>query len=366
MSEEDRDDKVTLSTFKGESKQEYRSFIYRFEAWEDSKKTRYATSTEAGVDPLLTDEEYWQGHTVEEQNGVEAEIPLTRADKRRYEDNAKSRAKLFQYVDESLLEPLIAAGGTKNSVWLMKQWLRLNYAEVTAEDSLIELTNELKELHPGDFKEALLYLGQLESLNAKLRKIDATERYALDELQLKTEVLSKISEGEDNKSWGPFKADYRRTDQLRDTTWTVFKTHLTNEWRAVGTPSGGTAKTLNVQVPGSKYFPGKCNHCGEKGHKQQDCPKKKAGVPKKGKKDKQGGKWQNGKKKRGPRNGVCYNCGKPGHFASDCRKPRQDRSNEDDDDDTTAVVLAIKEITSKNLPHGQKELKDLNEMNDFA
>ena len=72
-------------------------------------------------------------------------------------------------------------------------------------------------------------MGKLESLNAKLRKIDATAKYALDELQLKIKVLGKIEEGDNNKKWAPFKADYRKTDQLANTTWAVFKQHLTNE-----------------------------------------------------------------------------------------------------------------------------------------
>ena len=70
-------------------------------------------------------------------------------------------------MHETLLEPMIAAGGDKGSVYLMKEWLKLNYAEVTAEDSLMELTEELKKLHPGDYKAALLYLGMIESLNTK-------------------------------------------------------------------------------------------------------------------------------------------------------------------------------------------------------
>jgi len=184
MPSEDKDDKVYLQTFMGESKQEYRTFIYRFEAYEDSKKIRATTSVDR-VGELPTNEQYWTGrkHTV--VNGVDTDISLTNAEKKLYEENAKSRAKLVQYVHQTLLEPMIASGGDKGSVYLMKEWLKLNYAEVTAEDSLMELTEELKKLHPGDYKDALLYLGMIESLNAKLGSLDAGDKYKLDELQLK-------------------------------------------------------------------------------------------------------------------------------------------------------------------------------------
>ena len=91
--------------------------------------------------------------------------------KKRYKDNAKSYSKLIQCTDDTLLESIEAAGGPKNSVWLMKQWLRLNYAEVTAEDSLMDLGKELRELHPGDYKEAFLYLGQYK-YNSKISRLN--------------------------------------------------------------------------------------------------------------------------------------------------------------------------------------------------
>ena len=192
MPHEDKDEKTHWSTFKGESKEEYRNFILRFEAYEDAKKIRATTSVDR-VGDIPTDEQYWSQRKSNVVNGVATSVPLTKAEKKLYEENAKSRGKLLEYVDESLLESIVAAGGEKRSVYLMKEWLKLNYAEVTMADLLSELRKEKNELHPGNYKEALKYLGKLDSLNMKLGKLDTVgDKYKLDEIELKLEVLEKI------------------------------------------------------------------------------------------------------------------------------------------------------------------------------
>ena len=214
---------------------------------------------------MPTKQEYWLGVKagVDPANGQAIQVPLTDVEKKLYKDNAASKAKLLRYVDKTLHGPMMAASGPKESVWLIKQWFQLEFGEVTAEDSLPKLNRQKTELHPGDFKECMYYLGKLESINIKLGQIESTGKYKLDELQLKTEVLSKIPDNTDGKTtekWAPFKAEYRKKNSLSGTTWIDFKDHLTREWKQFGSPSGGikTGKALTVQVPGSPYFPFDC------------------------------------------------------------------------------------------------------------
>jgi hypothetical protein len=70
---------------------------------------------------------------------------------------------------------------------------------VEAEKSLQDLTCEFNMLHPGDFEHAMFYLGNLDNINARLAKVDATGRYMMDDIQLINAVLSKIPNNKDGK-----------------------------------------------------------------------------------------------------------------------------------------------------------------------
>ena len=220
--------------------------------------------------------------TVDDVNddGDEIRRNLTDEEKKLYEDNAMAFGKLTRCVSDDLLLPLTTAGGEKQSMWLVKQCLEENYAEVEAEDSLQDLQKKLTELHPADFEKSMFYIAKLEDLNVRLGKVG--ERYQLDELQLKLEVLSKLPDINDKRSsekWSSFQSKYRETGAQASTSWSEFKKHLTREWKNIGAPTnveGGKAgKALNIEVPGGKFFPFVCNHCKEKaGHKAADCPKK--------------------------------------------------------------------------------------------
>jgi len=79
---------------------------------------------------------------------------------------------------------------------------------------------------------------QLEDVNAHLKKIG--ERYCLNELQLKLEVLKKlsgVSESSPQEKWASFQSTYHKEDVLRNVTWSTFKDHLTVEWKVIGAPT---------------------------------------------------------------------------------------------------------------------------------
>jgi predicted PolB exonuclease-like 3'-5' exonuclease len=159
--------------------------------------------------------------------------------KKLYQDNCKSRNKLSLHVGKDLLEPMLMVGGPKQSVWLMKQWFEKNYGDARREDTLQDLIKQFNELHPGDFTEAMLYIGKVDSLNTHFMKIDA--RYQKTDLELIIAMLMKIPDNKDSKMsvWDPFQAEYLKEGMMANTTWMNFKQHLTRERKQVGSPSGG-------------------------------------------------------------------------------------------------------------------------------
>jgi hypothetical protein len=213
-SKDDKDEeRVKLPIFEGD-KEKYRDFMLLFEVWEDKEDVRAATTIDM-VDELPSEDEYLDGERTRETiapDGTIREVVtnLTRAEKKLYKDNAKSRSKLLMHVSTDIRELMTTAGGEKNSVFLMKRWFEDNFAEVTASDSLQDLNRKLNELHPGDYDHAMFYLGKLDALNVRLGKVEPQGKYKLDELQLKTVVLSKLPDGGNNgpDKWGSFQADY--------------------------------------------------------------------------------------------------------------------------------------------------------------
>ena len=340
-----------IPTFGGD-KAKYDVFKIRFKAWEKYKKVASASSRDRTAE-LPTEEDYDLGTTVPDpavldNNGDPVRRNLTDAEKKLYEDNATSLGKLTRSVSDELLVALMVAGGPKQSVWLIKQWLETNYAEVVAADSLQDLQKKLTELHPSDFEQSMFYLAKLEDLNTRLGKVGAN--YQLDDLQLKLEVLNKLPDITDKRpyeKWSQFQGRYRENG-AQTTTWLEFKQHLTKEWKNIGAPTNGgggkAGKALNVEVPGSKFFPFVCNHCKEKaGHKAADCPKKH--IPRsvlmkqkktgKGKKNGGGGNTEKKKETR-----ACFNCKKEDHLIADCPnlKAKKDKAEK------VEIALAIKEV----------------------
>ena len=99
------------------------------------------------------------------------------------------------------------------------------------------------------------FLSALKDYLQKLTVIDA--KYGMNELQLKTEVLEKISSDSESK-WNIFKSEYRKNQMVETTSWSDFKIHFTREWDAIGAPDGSGEhagagdKSLTVKVQGAK------------------------------------------------------------------------------------------------------------------
>ena len=190
------------------------------------------------------------------------QVPLTDKEKQLYKDNAKSMNKLSLYVGKDILEPMLMTGGPKQSVWLIKQWFERHYGDGRREDTLRDLICQFNELHPGDYTEAMLYIGKVDSLNICLGKIEG--RYMKSDPELIIATLTKIPDNKDGKMsvWGPFQAEYHKEGAM-NTAWLHFKNHLTREWKQIGAPSGGKPvnKALNIQTPGGECSPFPCHHC---------------------------------------------------------------------------------------------------------
>jgi len=330
--DEEKEEKTYIPIFKGK-KEEYQVWKLRIELWETKKKVAYASTIDRTED-LPTDQEYHQGYKEEvttNEDGDEEidQVRLTDAQKKLYEDNATALNKISSCVSDELLVPMMVEAGDKKSVWKIKKWLEKNYAEVRAQDSLKDLQKRLDELHPSDYEEAMFYLAQVEDINARLKKVG--DRYSLDELQLKLEVLKKLPDVSDDnpqEKWSSFQSAYRKDDALSNTSWSDFKSHLTTEWKVIGAPnnisgSKKAGKALQTMTDaGSKWFPGRCSHCGRKGHKKANCRDK----------DKPKSELQNKESKAsGSNDGAtktedrkCFKCKKPGHLIKDCPEWKRD------------------------------------------
>jgi len=152
MSTEEKEDKVKIPKFMGE-KEDYAKWKIRLTQWEKKKKVTYISSIDK-TDELPTTEEYDRGtKRLVDENGQEADVALTDAEKKLFEDNATVMCKLLECVCDELLVPMQVAGGENESVYRVKQWLEEQYGEVEAEDTLKDLREKLNDLHPTDFEE---------------------------------------------------------------------------------------------------------------------------------------------------------------------------------------------------------------------
>ena len=320
MSSSDKEDKVKIPVFDGDS-EKYPVWKIRFLQWEKSKKVSYATSSDK-TNELITSEQYETGKkTVIAEDGTSSEVNITNNDRKLYEANATSLNKMIQCMSDNLVEATTLVAGEKESAWLVKQWLDENYGQVTAEDSIKSLEDEWNEVNPSNFEQALFYISKLEDINNRLGKIEAqgvVGKYKKDELQLKIQVLSHLKNLDDN-GWAAFLSEYRKKNALNSTSWKDFKHHLITQWKDVGKPTKDgkgdkTGKALHVTAQGGKYFPYKCNHCGKKGHKARFCPDKDKP------KDELQGKSTSKKNpsKSGLANKICFGCKKKGHLIKDC------------------------------------------------
>ena len=90
---------------------------------------------------------------------------------------------------------------------------------------------------------------------------------------------------------------------------------------------------------GGSKFKGRCNFCGEFGHKIADCPKKK-------KDGSSSGSSSNNNKRF---NGKCNYCGIFGHKESDCRKKKaameKEKANIAKEDDEEIAFIALEELS---------------------
>ena len=360
MSTEEKEDKYRIPTFDGD-KEKYSMWKIHEGFWEDKKKVSWVSVIDK-TNELPSAEEYTCGQCTELVDQVDAQgnvmqvsqtRDLTNEEKKLYTDNATAVNKIIECVSDKLLVPLMVAAGPKKSVYLVKKWLETNYAEVKASDSLKDLMGKLSNLHPCDFEESIFYLAELEDLNHKLAKIG--NRYSLDELQLKLEVLKKIPDASDdkpNEKWSSFQSAYRMEEKLEATTWTEFKEHLTREWKVISAPtnvdgSKKAGKALAVtEDAGSTYFPGQCGNCGKKGHKASACKAPK-GIKKKGK-GKTNGSGNNGGNGSGNSNGrgssnkvkKCYKCQSPDHMIKDCPKWKDEATKSE----KVEVALMVHEV----------------------
>ena len=314
MSKDEDDKKESIPVFRG-NKDDYPVFIIRFETWEQSQKVGRATEKDHGHD-LVTRAEYSanEREDVDPADPTKMKVrPLTKEELQMYEDNAKSLNKMTRCLDSGLIVSMWTAAGEKKSMYFVKQWLKAEFGEETIEESYPELSDQLQNLVPSDYDAAYRYTAALENLNDRIGQIAA--KYKYDHLQLMAQILSKIPENNKKEvnPWGNFKSEYRKPDKLSRVGYLDFKKHFKREWDAVGAPGivrKETDKSLNVQLDGAKYFPGKCSKCNKTGHKAADCrsPDKRKG----GKNQQQ----KSGDTKQFK--GTCFTCNKTGHRAKDC------------------------------------------------
>ena len=98
------------------------------------------------------------------------------------------------------------------------------------------------------------------------------ETYQLDDLQLKTHIVSYLPE-----EYEPLKVKFNRA--LNKYKLEEFQDEIYEFWK-MKKGNGSSSKSEKNETSTALTFASfgrKCNKCGQKGHKAKDCPKKKAG-----------------------------------------------------------------------------------------
>jgi len=359
----------SIPKFKG-TKEHYQVFMIRFTAYEGKKGISSATAVDHG-DKLCTEVEFAlkEKSSTDTTSGLVTQVALTTAEEKLFEDNATSYFKMMNCLQDDLIIPMTNAAGPKKSMFLVKEWLKTSFGTHNAVDSYQELSKKLKSATPQDFTTPLLFLSALEDYSQKLQVIDV--KYGMDELQLKTEVLEKISSDSESK-WNIFKSEYRKNQMVETTSWSDFKIHFTREWDAIGAPDGSGEhegagdKSLNVKVQGAKYFPGKCSTCGLKGHKSHDCPDKKSNGGRGGSRGGRGGRGRGGGKGGSYTfNGTCFECNEKGHMARDCPKKEKNKNKTKDKDDDQDEEVTLR-VCTECVESDTEEVCDLAQQCDDA
>ena len=99
----------------------------------------------------------------------------------------------------------------------------------------------------------MFYLSKLEDLNAKIKGVG--EKYTMDELELKLEVLGKlpkVSNDNPNEKWGGFQGVYLEKNKLADTSWSAFKQPIKLPWEAERTLHAYEIKEVPLRMVGMK------------------------------------------------------------------------------------------------------------------
>ena len=155
-----------------------------------------------------------------------------------------------------------------------------------------------------------LWMKRLENINRRLFDIDPND--IKSENDLKVHVKANLP----NKLYKVFMATNRKS--FKSMTWEELKSDLKAFWRQTIRDDKdeegfdeetevedvlATKEGKSEEVNFARKFKGRCNYCGEIGHKARDCHKKK----------KKKGRFDKSKIK-------CFKCGQMGHFASECKK----------------------------------------------
>ena len=254
------------------------------------------------------------------------------------DENVTKRDLAIDYLISSLTDSAFTKVTSKTTEDPYLAWNILNQAyerreEEDLESVQVELNNLKMEKHeePDDFYNKLLLI------NERLSKI--SEKYELDDLQMKIHLLAKLPDEYQmtKKAIQVNGLGKKNIDDIVKDLNQVWKEKGYDNINTKGAAKDDTNVALTVEDAkahrkdgdknnngnnNKKKFEKDCGYCGKKYHRAKDCRGKKADEDK---------TKETGVKCHEHR--MCYNCKKTGHLASEC-------PNKDEETGFTAVFCA--------------------------
>jgi hypothetical protein len=232
-----------------------------------------------------------------------------------------ARSAAWTYLVASCTDKAYAlierADGDPFKAWTI---LQEKYCATDAEENHPELSEAFGKCKLSETKQdPELWFNDLDHLNIN-------KKYELDDLQMKTHIMTSMSSGYDSVV-----VKYR--GELAETPLTKLRKEIGLQHKALLKTTKNkseSALVANVNKHPYKEFKGTCRNCGKIGHnKANECRSAKSTAYN-----------SDSTKTPGDKSNVtCFNCQEKGHYANKCPKPKKDKA-----DNNMAMFVGLSRI----------------------